>query len=78
LAFEGRRWFDLIRIAKRGQLDLILDEMEFAASEDRKAFVRAQMSNPDNWFLPYSDKARENFVNKNYKNKAIEKVKSQL
>lgn len=74
LAFEGRRWFDLIRIAKRGQMELFLDEMEYAADDDRKSYIRAQASNPENWFLPYSEKARSNFINKDYKNKAVEKI----
>ncbi len=78
LAFEGRRWFDLIRIAKRGQMELFLDEMESSVTEDKKSYIRSQASNPENWFLPYNEEARKNFINPNYKNKAIEKIKAVL
>lgn len=78
LAFEGRRWFDLIRIAKRGQLQFFLDEMEFAAEDHRKANIRQQASNPENWFLPYHEDAKKYFVNPNYRNKAIDKALDNL
>jgi hypothetical protein len=78
LAFEGRRWFDMIRIAKRGQLELFLDEMEYGAPEDKKSVIRARAANPENWFLPYHDNARKFFVNPDYENKAVEKIKNRL
>jgi hypothetical protein len=78
LAFEGRRWFDLIRIAKRGQLNLFLDEMEYSAKEESKALIRQQVSNPENWFLPYNESAKKFFVNPNYKNKAPDKIRAAL
>ena len=79
LAFEGRRWFDLLRIAKRGdQLNLFLDEMEYAAPDGKKQLIRQRAANPENWFLPYNDNARKFFVNQNYRNKAIDKIKTSL
>lgn len=79
LAFEGRRWFDLLRIAKRGDvLSLFLDEMEYAAPEGKKQIIRQRASNPENWFLPYNDNAKKFFVNPNYRNKSIDKIKTTL
>lgn len=79
LAFEGRRWFDLLRIAKRGdELSLFLDEMEYAAPDGKKQLIRQRASNPENWFLPYNDNARKFFINSNYRNKSIDKIKTTL
>lgn len=79
LAFEGRRWFDLLRIAKRGdQLNLFLDEMEYAAPVEIKQLIRQRAANPENWFLPYNDNARKFFIHPDYKNKSIDKIKTSL
>jgi hypothetical protein len=78
LSFEGRRWFDLLRIAKRGQMELFLDEMSFSVPDEKKAYIRSQAANPENWFLPYHENARKYFVNKNYVNKAVEKIRANM
>ncbi len=76
LAFEGKRWFDLIRIMQRsGQWSYILDEIEMSAPIGKKAAIRAQAENPENWFLPYNENARKFFANPDYQNKTVQKIK---
>ncbi|MBE0653485.1 MAG: RagB/SusD family nutrient uptake outer membrane protein [Bacteroidales bacterium] len=55
LAYEGKRWFDLVRIAERR------DEPEFLADKVAAKFegtpmydeIRNKLMNPANWYLPF-------------------------
>lgn len=79
LAFEGKRWFDMIRIAQRpGQFNFFLDEVEMSAPIGKKMELRERASDPENWFLPYNENARKYFRNPDYQNKTVEKIKNKL
>lgn len=58
LAFEGKRWFDLVRIAKRrGSPEYLADKIaaKFEASNPSKAAaIRTKLLNEANWYLPFS------------------------
>ncbi len=54
LAFEGKRWFDLVRIATRRDdpaylADKVAAKYEDAATAD---FIRQKLMDPSNWYLP--------------------------
>lgn len=54
LAFEGKRWFDLVRIAQRMQDPAYLANKvaaKFPASEQDA--IRAKLMNPTQWYLPF-------------------------
>jgi hypothetical protein len=54
LAFEGHRWFDLVRVAnRRGKPEYLADKV--AAKFDDPAIaeqVHAKLMNTANWYLP--------------------------
>jgi hypothetical protein len=53
LAFEGKRWFDLVRVAeRRNQPEFLADKV--AAKFDGAMYndIRARLMNPANWYLP--------------------------
>lgn len=53
LAFEGKRWFDILRIARRrNDPDFISDMLMKRYESPDSAMVRNFFSNPDNWYLP--------------------------
>jgi len=54
LAFEGKRWFDLIRIAnRRGNPAYLADKVAAKFSNQATADqIRTKLMNPDNWYLP--------------------------
>jgi starch-binding outer membrane protein, SusD/RagB family len=54
LAFEGHRWFDLVRVAKRrGDPDYLASRVAAKYADPAKAAaVRAKLQNEANWYLP--------------------------
>lgn len=54
LAFEGKRWFDLMRIANRRNDPAFLADIVAAKYPDPAVAerVRQQLMNPQNWYLP--------------------------
>ncbi|HEY3371527.1 MAG TPA: RagB/SusD family nutrient uptake outer membrane protein [Prolixibacteraceae bacterium] len=55
LAFEGKRWFDLVRVAKRRQDPAYLANKvaaKFTNTAEGDA-VRAKLMNENNWYLPF-------------------------
>lgn len=55
LAFEGKRWFDLVRIAERRNDPAYLADKvaaKFAGTPNYDA-VRNRLMNPANWYLPF-------------------------
>jgi len=55
LAFEGKRWFDLVRVAERRNdpaylANAIASKFEGAEAEN----MRSKLMNPTNWYLPLS------------------------
>lgn len=52
---EGKRWFDLVRIARRdvsGRKNLLLDAVLLNVSPQYFVAVKSKISDPDSWFLP--------------------------
>lgn len=57
LAFEGNRWSDLTRIARRRNdpaylADKIYEKL-LKANDPRAGEVRSKLMNPENWYLPF-------------------------
>ncbi len=57
LAFEGHRWQDLLRIARRRQDPAFLANKVYEkfvkANDPRAEEVRARLMDPNNWYLPF-------------------------
>lgn len=54
LAFEGKRWNDLVRVAKRRQDPAYLaDKVAAKFPDSQKAAIRAKLMVESNWYLPY-------------------------
>ena len=54
-AFEGKRWYDLLRFARRDNFleqDLILNLVDFKAGTDDYEQILSYYSDPDSYFLP--------------------------
>ena len=51
---EGKRWFDLVRIARRSDnADIIIDRIAMQRSVGNFQFMwRSRLSNPNSWFFP--------------------------
>ncbi len=56
LAFEGKRWFDLLRIARRGRTDYMLKQISQNMPEEKQAEIKERLKYPKNWYLPYNSK----------------------
>lgn len=56
LAFEGKRWYDLLRVARRGRPQVLINAVVSRVPADKKAEVAATLSNPNRWYLPYNAK----------------------
>lgn len=54
LGFEGRRWYDLMRIAKRRGPQYLIDRVKKRAPVSQHAHIQAKLSDPKNWYLPYN------------------------
>ena len=54
LAFEGKRWFDLVRVAERRNSPEYIADKVAAKFEGTDMYntVRARLMNPANWYLP--------------------------
>lgn len=58
LAYEGNRWEDLVRVARRRNdpsflADKIFDKLNKEGNANA-ADIRAKLMNPNNWYLPFS------------------------
>lgn len=54
LAFEGKRWFDLVRVAKRRGPQYLANKVAAKFSDTAKAQeIRTKLMNESNWYLPY-------------------------
>lgn len=58
-AFEGTRWFDLVRIGKRqwsenktGEANILVRKLTEIMPDSDKPFVRGNLNNPEAWYLP--------------------------
>ncbi|GAG86917.1 unnamed protein product, partial [marine sediment metagenome] len=53
LAFEGKRWFDLMRVARaRGDAAYLADKVAAKFSGSERDEVRARLMDMNNWYLP--------------------------
>jgi hypothetical protein len=53
MAFEGERFYDLMRIAKRrGEPSFLADIVASKFSGSKREQVRAYLMNPENWYIP--------------------------
>ncbi|TKG96668.1 RagB/SusD family nutrient uptake outer membrane protein [Puteibacter caeruleilacunae] len=62
LAFEGKRWFDLVRVARRGRPEVLVDNVLAANSAEDAVSIGASLAEPANWFLPYHQDAKKYFT----------------
>lgn len=53
LAFEGKRWYDLVRIARRGRPQVLINAVKSRLPASQHARVEATLANPERWYLPY-------------------------
>jgi len=68
LGFEGRRWYDLVRIAKhRGSADVLINAIKLRAPVAQHAYLETRLRDTKNWYLPYNDE--ELLLNPNLKQK---------
>lgn len=62
-AFEGKRWFDILRFAKRDnyrRLDLLKSMYESCAPSDKLVSIQNKMNNTDSHYLPVPERDVEN------------------
>lgn len=52
--FEGRRWFDLLRIARRGRPRVLIDAVKRRAPASMQAYLETRLTDTKNWYLPYN------------------------
>lgn len=63
LAYEGKRWFDLLRLARRGRTDIMKAAIKKRTGAARYSELNmdSKLSNPANWYLPFNaDEVRLN------------------
>lgn len=64
LAFEGKRWFDLLRMGRRNNFERKKDLIEIIiknAPSTQKLVLASKLSNPLGWYLPiYKDELEKN------------------
>lgn len=69
-AFEGKRWFDLLRFAKRNRYEnknLVINVLLSKASDEKRPILRGRILDPNGFYLPipesdvlYNDKLKQN------------------
>lgn len=68
LGFEGRRWYDLMRIARhQGKPDVLVNAVKLNAPVAQRAYLDTRLRDMKNWYLPYN--AEELVLNPNLKQK---------
>lgn len=69
LAFEGKRWFDLVRLARRGRADVLKNAVKtrIGVARYNELNLETKLSNPAYWYMPYN--ANELTLNPNLKQK---------
>ena len=62
LAYEGKDWFTLVRIARNFDYkSLLVDRVsEYSASTIKEQTLKAYLDDPESWFLPYWDTEVQN------------------
>jgi hypothetical protein len=65
LGFEGRRWYDLLRIARRNRPRVLIDAVKQRAPASMQSYLETRLTDTKNWYLPYN--AEEKALNPNLK-----------
>ncbi len=57
LAFEGKRWFDLVRLARRGRPEILKNavKMRIGLAKYNELNLEIKLSNPNYWYMPYNE-----------------------
>jgi hypothetical protein len=66
LAYEGKRWFDLLRLGRRNDYNRKNELIEVAirnAPSTLKLVLASKLSNPQGWYLPIFENELENNIN---------------
>jgi starch-binding outer membrane protein, SusD/RagB family len=66
LAFEGKRWFDLLRLGRRNNFarkDKLIEIIVSNVPSIQKRILAARLTNPLGWYLPVYDSEIERNVN---------------
>ena len=66
LAFEGKRWFDLLRMGTRNDFERkskLIEVIIENVPATQKRVLATKLSNPYGWYLPIYDKELENNIN---------------
>jgi starch-binding outer membrane protein, SusD/RagB family len=54
LAFEGKRWFDLMRVARRRGNSYLADKVAAKFTDENEAnMIREKLNNEQNWYFPF-------------------------
>ena len=62
LAYEGKRWFDLLRMGRRndfGRKGKLIEIIVSNVPSTQKRILAAKLTNPSGWYLPVYDKEIE-------------------
>ncbi len=54
-AFEGKRWYDILRMARRNnyaRIDIIIDAALLSAPTDQQQSIKAKLQDPNSHYLP--------------------------
>lgn len=54
LGFEGRRWYDIMRMARRRGPQFLIDRVKKRIPVAEHARIEAYLANPKNWYLPFN------------------------
>jgi hypothetical protein len=70
-AFEGKRWFDLVKLARRGRPEILKSAVKtrIGLAKYTELNLETKLSNPNYWYLPYN--ADELRLNPNLKQKTF-------
>jgi len=63
LAFEGKRWYDLLRLGRRNNYarkNVLIDILIQNVPSTQKLVLKARLSDPNGWYMPISDLEIEN------------------
>jgi hypothetical protein len=62
LAFEGKRWFDLLRMGRRNNYSRkskLIEKIVTNAPSTQKRILQTKLTNPLSWYLPIWEKELE-------------------
>lgn len=63
LAYEGKRWFDLMRMGRRNNFenrDKLIEILVANIPSTQRLVMQAKLSNPLGWFMPIHNREIEN------------------